>query len=164
MRWTVCHVSLTAGMCLPGKLSDVTHSMSPTQKGERLLETRRRRTTLATRNTDTSGNSESVRAPRATRSTTRDCSHTSLCCSRLSNAQEEQAGYTSCVSPSCACCFFLATSLPSCHRYGQLCTVSHATYIHTYTHACMHVRIHTYIYVHHTYLHLCTYTRTSTYT
>ena len=31
--------------------------------------------------------SESVRAPRAARSTTRDCSHTSLCCSRLSNAQ-----------------------------------------------------------------------------
>ena len=31
--------------------------------------------------------SESVRAPRAARSTTRDCSCTSLCCSRLSNAQ-----------------------------------------------------------------------------
>ena len=30
---------------------------------------------------------ESVRAPRAARSTTRDCSRTSLCCSRLSNAQ-----------------------------------------------------------------------------
>ena len=32
-------------------------------------------------------NSESVRAPRAARSTTRGCSHTCLCCSRLSNAQ-----------------------------------------------------------------------------
>ena len=28
----VCHVSLRAGRCLPGKLSDVTHFTSPTQK------------------------------------------------------------------------------------------------------------------------------------
>ena len=28
----VCHVSLRTGMCLPGKLSDVTHSMSTTHK------------------------------------------------------------------------------------------------------------------------------------
>ena len=44
----VCHVSLRAGMCLPGKLSDVTHPVSPTQKGERLHETRVRRATLTT--------------------------------------------------------------------------------------------------------------------
>ena len=31
----VCHVSLRAGRCLPGKLSDATPSTSPTQKGER---------------------------------------------------------------------------------------------------------------------------------
>ena len=36
----VCHVSLRAGMCLPDKLSNVTLSMSPTQKGERPHETR----------------------------------------------------------------------------------------------------------------------------
>ena len=41
---------------LPGKLSDVRHSMSLTQKGERLHETGVRRTTLTTRNTDTGGN------------------------------------------------------------------------------------------------------------
>ena len=34
--------------------------------------------------------SESVRAPRTARSTTRACSHTSLCCSCLSNAQKER--------------------------------------------------------------------------
>ena len=68
----LCHVSLRAGMCLPDKLSNVTLSMSPTQKGERPHETRVRRTILTSRNTDTSGNSESVRAPRAARSTTRD--------------------------------------------------------------------------------------------
>ena len=82
----VCHVSLRAGMCLSDKLSNVTLSMSPTQKGERSHETRVIRTILTSRHTDASGNSESVRAPRAARSTTRDCSHTSLCCSRLSNA------------------------------------------------------------------------------
>ena len=53
----VCHVSLRAGMCLPDKLSNVTLSMSPTQKGERQHETRARRTILTSRNTDTSGNS-----------------------------------------------------------------------------------------------------------
>ena len=31
----VCQVSLGAGRCLPGTLSDATHSTSPTQKGER---------------------------------------------------------------------------------------------------------------------------------
>ena len=82
----VCHVSLRAGMCLPDKLSIVTLSMSPTQKCERTHETRVRRTTLTTCYTDTSGNSESVRAPRTARSTTRACSHTSLCRSCLSNA------------------------------------------------------------------------------
>ena len=85
----VCHVSLWAGMCLPDKLSNVTLSMSPTQKkGERPHETRVRRTILTTLNTDTSGNLESVRAPRAARSMSRDCSHTCLCCSRLSNAHQ----------------------------------------------------------------------------
>ena len=53
----MCLVSLRAGMCLPDKLSNVTLSMSPTQKGERPHETGVRRTTLTTRNTDTSGNS-----------------------------------------------------------------------------------------------------------
>ena len=42
------------------------------EKGERTHETRVRRTTLTTCYTDTSGNSESVRAPRTARSTTRD--------------------------------------------------------------------------------------------
>ena len=42
--------------------------------------------TCTKHNTDTSGNSESVRAPRTARSTTRACSHTSLCRSCLSNA------------------------------------------------------------------------------
>ena len=37
---SVCHVSLRAGMCLPGKPSDVTHSMSPTPKSERPHETK----------------------------------------------------------------------------------------------------------------------------
>ena len=82
----VCQVSLRAGMCSPSELSDRTHSMSPTHKGERTHETRVRRTTLTTCYTDTSGNSESVRAPRTARSTTRACSHTSLCRSCLSNA------------------------------------------------------------------------------
>ena len=53
----VCHVSLRAGMCSPGELSDKTHSMSPTQKSERTHETRVRRTILTSRNTNTSGNS-----------------------------------------------------------------------------------------------------------
>ena len=53
----MCQVSLRAGMCSPGELSDRTHSMSPTQKGERTHETRVRRTTLTTCYTDTSGNS-----------------------------------------------------------------------------------------------------------
>ena len=53
----VCHVSLRAGMCSPDKLSNVTLSMSPTQKDERPHETRVRRTILTTRNTDTSENS-----------------------------------------------------------------------------------------------------------
>ena len=44
-------------MCLPDKLSNVTLSMSPTQKGERQHETRVRRTVRTSRNTDTSGNS-----------------------------------------------------------------------------------------------------------
>ena len=55
----MCQVSLRAGMCSPGELSDRTHSMSPTQKGERTHETRVRRTTLTTCYTDTSGNSHS---------------------------------------------------------------------------------------------------------
>ena len=49
----VCQVSLRAGMCSPGELSDKTHSTSPTQKGERTHETRVRRTTLTTCYTDT---------------------------------------------------------------------------------------------------------------
>ena len=52
----VCRVSLGAGMCSPSELSDRTHSMSLTQKGERTHETRVRRTTLTTCYTDTSGN------------------------------------------------------------------------------------------------------------
>ena len=88
-------------MCLPGELSDGTHSMSPTQKGERTHETRVRRTTLTTCYTDKSGNPSihsfihlfihsfihSFRRARHTQCTaqgTRDASHNTRACAQLS--------------------------------------------------------------------------------
>ena len=82
VRWTECVTSPLGqgGACWASFLTR--HTQRPRHK-KVSDDTDSETHTCTKHNTDTSGNSESVRAPRAARSTTRDCSHTSLCCSRL---------------------------------------------------------------------------------